>query len=115
MIETKLVQLVSSSVLDYENNLNPFPIKQQMMSRYLQMATLYQELNEAVRQRAEQLEQQGVKAVDALHVACAEAASSDYFLTCDKRLINRYQEKVVRVLNPVDFILEVEDNDTSQE
>jgi predicted nucleic acid-binding protein len=30
-------------------------------------------------------------AVDALHIATAEAANSDYFLTCDKRLINRWQ------------------------
>ncbi|BAZ12778.1 hypothetical protein NIES4071_46120 [Calothrix sp. NIES-4071] len=33
------------------------------------MATMKQEVNEAIRERAEQLEQQGVKSIDALHVA----------------------------------------------
>ena len=70
--------LVNSSVLEYENSQNPFPIKQQTMSRYLQMATIRQPVDEAIRQRSEQLSQQGIKAVDALHVACAEAANCDY-------------------------------------
>jgi predicted nucleic acid-binding protein len=40
-----------------------------------------------IKQRAEQLKQQRIKAVDALHIATAEAANSNYFLTCDKRII----------------------------
>lgn len=110
LVEANIIELVSSSVLDYENNQNPFPIKQQAVSRYLQMATIRQQVDETIRQRAEQLERQGVKAIDALHVACAEAANSDYFLTCDKRLINRCQGLVMKTLNPVDFILEIEDD-----
>ena len=31
----------------------------------------------------------------------------------DKRLINRYQRNLIRVLNPVDFILEDESDDSS--
>ena len=88
MVEAKIVELVSSSVLEYENSRNPYPVKQEAMNRYLQLAGL-REVNEAIRQRAEQLEHNGLKAIDALHVACAEVASSNYFITCDKRLINR--------------------------
>jgi len=113
MAEAKLIDLVSSSVLEYENSLNPFQIKQQAMNRYLQMATIRQQVDETIQQRAEQLGQQGIKAIDALHVACAEAANSDYFLTCDKRLINRCQGLAVKTLNPVDFILEIEDDNQS--
>lgn len=110
MAAAQLIDLVSSSVLEYENSLNPFPIKQQAMNRYLQMATIKQQVDETMQQRAEQLEQQGIKAIDALHVACAEVANSDYFLTCDKRLINRCQGLPIKTLNPVDFILEIEDD-----
>ncbi|MEQ8754422.1 MAG: PIN domain-containing protein [Coleofasciculus sp. G1-WW12-02] len=110
MAEAQLINLVSSSVLDYENSLNPFQIKQQAMNRYLQMATTRQQVDETIRQRAEQLEQQVIKAIDSLHVACAEAANSDYFITCDKRLINRCQGLPLKTLNPVDFILEIEDD-----
>ena len=109
MVEANLVELVSSSVLEYENSRNPFPIKQQAMSRYLNYATIKQPVNLSLKKRAEQLEKQGIKTIDAFHVACAEATQSDYFITCDKRLINRCQGLTLKTLNPVDFILEVED------
>jgi predicted nucleic acid-binding protein len=86
MVEAKEVELISSSVLEYENSRNPHPIKQQAMSRYLQLAQLRQEVSEAIRKRSEELEQNGLKAIDALHVACAEAVNTNYFITCDKRL-----------------------------
>ena len=111
MIEAKVVELISSSVLEYENSLNPYPIKQEAMNRYLQLAGLRQEVDEAIRQRAEELEQNGLKAIDALHVACAEAVESDYFITCDKRLINRCSGLKMRVVNPADFVLEISNDD----
>ena len=55
------------------------------------------------------MEQQGLKAIDALHIAAAELSDSDYFVTCDKRLINRCRELALKVVNPVDFIVEIED------
>ena len=115
MIETGDIQLIGSLVLEYENSRNPSLINQAAMNRYLQMAELRQEVNEEIRQRAKQLEHNGVKAMDALHVACAEAAGSDHFITCDKRLINRCQSLTMKVLNPVDFVLEINDNDPSQQ
>lgn len=108
MVESDLIELVSSSVLEYENSRNPFPLKQQSMNQYLQLANTYQLVDEQIKHRAEQLEQQGIKAIDALHVAASEASNSDYFLTCDRRLINRCQKLTLKVINPVDFILEIE-------
>ena len=109
MVEIKLVELVTSSVLEFENTRNPDLIKQQTMTRYLQKATVKQIVDETIRQRAEQLSQAGIKPIDALHVACAEATTSNYFITCDKRLINRCQTLSIQALNPVYFILEIED------
>ncbi len=40
MVEARLIELVSSSVLEYENSRNPFVVNQQSMERYLQIATL---------------------------------------------------------------------------
>ncbi len=108
MVEGQLIELVSSSVLEYENSRNPDKFSRAAMNRYLQMANVKQLVDEAIKQRGLQLEQQGIKAVDALHVACAEASNSDYFLTCDKRLINRCTSLTLKTLNPVDFILEQE-------
>ncbi|PSB05850.1 PIN domain-containing protein [filamentous cyanobacterium CCP2] len=113
MVEVKAIELISSSVLEYENNRNPYPIKQEAMNRYLQLAELRQEVDEAIRKRAEELEKDGLKAIDALHVACAEVVNSDYFITCDKRLINRCSELIMKVMNPADFVLEMSSDDPS--
>jgi predicted nucleic acid-binding protein len=113
MVETRMVDLVSSFVLEYENSRNPYPLKQEAMNRYLQMAEARQMVDEAIRQRAEELGHNGLNAVDALHVACAEAIRSDYFITCDKRLINRCARLMLKVVNPVDFVLEVNGDDQS--
>ncbi|MGB7250910.1 MAG: PIN domain-containing protein [Phormidesmis sp.] len=111
MVETRTVALIGSSVLEYENSRNPYPMKQEAMNRYLQMASSRQTVDEAICQRATQLEHNGLKAVDALHIACAERIGSDYFVTCDKRLINRCSSLTLKVMNPVDFILEMNNND----
>lgn len=49
------------------------------------------------------MERIGIKPLDALHLASAEAAAADYFLTCDDRLIKRYKGSLA-VLTPLDFI-----------
>jgi hypothetical protein len=67
MVEAKLIELVNSSVLEYENSRNPFPLNQSAMERYLQMGVVKQILNPTIRVRTEQLEQLGLKAMDALH------------------------------------------------
>ncbi len=113
MLEVKAVELINSSVLEYEDSRNPYPIKQEAMSRYLQLAELKQEVDEAILKRAEELEQDGLKAIDALHIACAEAVNSDYFITCDKRLINGCSKLTMKVMNPVSFVLEISSDDPS--
>jgi predicted nucleic acid-binding protein len=55
--------------------------------------------------RAYELIQAGFHALDAAHVACAEAAACHRFLTCDDRLIRagRRVPLVVYVQNPIDY------------
>lgn len=111
MVETKIVEIVSSSVLEYENSRNPYPLKQEAMNRYLQMADARQMVDELILQRSEELGHNGVKAMDALHVACAEMLRCDYLITCDRRLIARCAGLLLKVVNPVNFVLEVSGND----
>jgi hypothetical protein len=106
MVEVDELELVSSSVLDYENSRNPFPQRQQWVNRCLQLARFYQLVNEEIRVRAQQLETEGLGSIDALHLACAEATETGYFLSVDDRLIRRYQGEL-QVLNPVNFILAI--------
>ncbi len=103
MVEATEVELASSSVLEYENSRNPFPLRARWVKRCMSLASFYQKVNEGIRGRAEELEEGGLKAMDALHVACAEVAGSEYFLTCDDRLMHHYAGRI-QVLNPLDFV-----------
>lgn len=70
--------------------------------------------------RANELQALGYKPFDALHIACAESAKADAFLTTDDRLLrkatNQSERLDVRVANPVTWIIENssigEDNDS---
>ena len=100
------VELVSSAVVRYENSRNPFPLRRQWVDRCLHLASHFQPLSENMRARALELEQAGIRAVDALHLVCAEAAESQYFLTCDDPVIRRYQGGM-QGLNPINFVSSV--------
>lgn len=103
-IETKQLELVHSAVVMFELQNSPYPLKRQWIGQCMNMAACYQEVDDTIEQRAQNLEREGVKPVDALHVACAEQTKCDYFLTCDDRLIRRYRG-TVKAVNPTSFVL----------
>ena len=98
--------LINSSVLEFENSRNPFSLRQDWMARCLSQATAYQRADGTIRQRAEALEKLGLRAIDSLHIACAEVAA-DYFLTCDDRLLKKQKYITVSSMNPLDFVQKV--------
>jgi predicted nucleic acid-binding protein len=85
-----------------ENSRNPFPLRQRWVEKCLRLAGASVTLNDPIKSRALALEQAGFKALDALHLACAEAADAESFLTCDDRLIRRYSGQII-VQSPVTF------------
>jgi predicted nucleic acid-binding protein len=107
LVEAGDVTLVNSSVLEFENTHNPLIIRRDWMTKCLQQAKVYQLVDLSIRARAEFLEKNGVKPIDALHVATAEAAGCDYFLTCDNRLLKKHRLLTVKSMNPVDFVQKV--------
>ncbi len=62
-------------------------------------------LDNEVFERAATLERKGLKLADALHLAAAEAAAADVFLTCDDRLLKWSRRSrptiAVEVANPL--------------
>jgi predicted nucleic acid-binding protein len=103
LIESGEATMIRSRIHDVENSRNPFPLRHRWVKRCLSLAMSTSDLSEAVKARALVLEQNGFKALDALHLACAEADAADRFLTCDDRLIRRYSGQMV-VQSPVTFI-----------
>ena len=96
--------LVNSSVIEYENSLNPFPERKVFVEKMMKLAKFYQNLNEEIKKRAEELgRKRKLQPIDALHVASAEKAAVDFFITCDYNLIKKYQGKL-KVINPLKFL-----------
>jgi len=108
-VETKMLTLLSSSIIKLENQNNPFPSRQQWVNYCLKHATYCQSVNESIKERAQQLSQLSIQGMDAFHLACAETMKCDYFLTVDDRLIKRYKGSL-QVKNPVELILLLETN-----
>lgn len=113
MIENGDIALISSAVIEYETSRNPQPLRRDWVKKVTGLAEETQPVNEAIRKRAHDLEQGGVKAIDALHLACAEAAQANYFVTGDDRLIKRYQQLKAGdtdpiICNPTEFVRKIE-------
>ena len=104
LVESREATLVNSSVLEFENSQNPFPLRREWMERCLSLATEYESVDEAIRDRAREYEKQGISAIDALHIATAESANVDFFIASDDRLLKKGKQFKVKSMNPVDFV-----------
>ena len=61
-------------------------------------------------ERARALQPEGIKPVDALHLASAVAAKADYFCTCDDQFLKRAKAVdtgQTKVVSPLELIAEV--------
>ena len=107
MVENKSIVLVSSEVLLFENSRNPFEERNIFVSSVLTHAKIVQTTNPALLSRAQQIEStDGISGLDALHLACAEKLKCIYFITCDDKIIRRYNG-IVKAINPIQFTIEV--------
>lgn len=106
LIDEKSIELCSSAVHEYENGKNPFPEKKIFIENVLSKSKRFRKADEKVLKIAELIENEaGIKAFDALHLACAEVMGADYFITCDDKMIKRYKGSV-KVTDPVNFVHE---------
>jgi PIN domain-containing protein len=108
--EQARVTLVSSDMLVFENEQNPHPQRRTFVAEVLKTAPDHIALSDAITQRAQLFVGQGVKAIDALHLAAAEVATVDYFCTCDDRLLRRARtlpDLQLKPVSPIEFIQEV--------
>lgn len=108
MIRDGELELTWSYILDYENSVNPFEERRTVIARWKAQATADVDETPDVLDKATELNQQGVKSKDALHVSCAMHAQCDYFLTTDDDLLKKGQAiSAVKIIDPPAFIREV--------
>ncbi|RMD60006.1 PIN domain-containing protein [Candidatus Parcubacteria bacterium] len=111
LCENGKIEIVSSDALVYETNRNPHPMRREYALAVLALAKEHLEISEEVEQRAAELVEQGFKALDALHLALAEAGRVDYFCTSDDKLLKRARRLggiLVKVVSPLELAEEVE-------
>lgn len=100
---------VSSEVVDHEVSVTPDVTRRSRVSALLLGATERIVLADDDEKRAEELRALGFHPLDALHVACAERAGVDAFLTTDDRLLKVARRSAaqlrVAVDNPLQWIL----------
>ena len=109
MLEANTIHLISSTVVAYEISRNPHRLRRDWVEKVTHLAVEQLRVNQTIRDRAITLEGGGLTALDALHLACAETANTDYFITVDDRLNRRYQrfepkDSILQVCDPTEFV-----------
>ena len=111
-VRTGSIQLVRSPAHDFENAQNPREDRRLATLLWLDAANLRVSTSPGAIQRARGLAVLGFTPLDALHLAFAEQADAEWFITTDDRLLKRAQanrdQLRVQVLKPEQFPIPAE-------
>lgn len=105
-IQAGQIDLISSTVLEMETVQNPHLIRREHGLQILGQASIIVVTNADIEERASLFISQGVRPMDALHLACAEAARTDYFCTCDDQLLRKARSiafSEMQVVSPIEL------------
>ena len=95
-----------SYVLNYENGANPIGERRTEIQRWEEIADSFTTETPATLKRMNEITKTGIKPLDALHIACAEAMNCEYFLTVDKGVLKKAKGiSGIAILSPVDFVI----------
>src|SRR4051794_20667234 len=83
------IELAWSYILDFENAANPFEEKRAAVRLWRARSVVDVVETPAVLETAKSLARLGIRAKDALHVACAVEAACAYFITTDDNLLKK--------------------------
>jgi len=97
------LDLIWSFVLHYENNDNPYIDRKKQIIVWETKAKEVVVFNDGVLSKAKEIMSFNVKIKDALHISCAIWANADYFITTDKKILNK-NINGISILNPIDFL-----------
>ena len=106
-IREKRYLLAWSYMLDYENANNPYEEKRNAIALRKKFANDYCSSSTDILSAGREIMECGVRAKDALHIACAIKSGCEYFITTDSKLITKTLANI-KIVNPIDFIRETE-------
>jgi len=106
-IEDKEIEMTNSDAIQYETDrLTEWERKEKIIS-YLNLAKEYIFSSKQIEERALEIEKLGIIGMDALHIATAEVANVDYFITCDDILLKRYKRNKDKINLKILSLLEI--------
>jgi predicted nucleic acid-binding protein len=105
-IENENYSLVVSDALFYENNKNPNDQKKKQIFSYFKLAKENIKIDNFDIKRAKELIKIGFNEMDALHIAVAEKSKTDYFITCDDKIVKLYRKHNNLIRTKISNILE---------
>jgi hypothetical protein len=95
-------ELVWSYIMDYEISFNPFSdIKNQIIT-WGKIAKIYIDVSEYIVKKANEIMKKKIKQKYPLHIARALEAKCKYFITTDRKILNKTIDNSI-IINPVDF------------
>ena len=101
------LEYVWSDMLVTEAGDNPSQENCEKILSWRDRAAVYVSIDAEIERRAGEIMALGVKTADALHLACAETASCDWFFTVDRGILKKVSRLgSMRIANPMQFIQE---------
>jgi len=110
LCEAGQVELMTSDTLVFELERNPHPVRKEYALKVLAKATVLIPTDSQIEERARALQAEGIKPIDALHLASAVIAKAEYFCTCDDQFLKRAKAVdtgPTKVVSPLELITEV--------
>ena len=97
------LNLVWSFIIQYENDDNPFKDKRNRIASWENIAAKRVDPSPDILELTKKIMKLGVRTKDATHLACAISADANFFITTDKKLLNKIVEGIT-ILNPMEFV-----------
>lgn len=110
MAEAGRAEVLGSDIIDDEISQNPDAERREKVGLLLRAAGSCVVLTPTIENRAKELERWNIPPLDALHLASAENAQADFFLTTDDNLLRRagrhQSDLEVKIENPAQWLIQ---------
>ncbi len=111
LVEAGNVLLIASDILTFEAKKIKIPERKNYVFEVLNKAKIYITKTAIIEDKSREFVKNGIKPMDALHLASAIIAEADYFCTCDDRLLRKAKNCdtiSTSVVSPTELIMELE-------
>jgi predicted nucleic acid-binding protein len=108
MTQADEIEIIGSDNIDDELSQMPNDERREKVELLLALTSSQISLTPTIEQRAIKLQEQNISAFDALHLASAENAQADYFLTTDDDLLRKAKRigLKVKIENPAKWLIQ---------